>query len=128
VTPRRCPCGTALSYAECCGRLHDRTTTAGTAEQLMRSRYSAFVLGDAGYLLDTWHPSTRPRTLDLDDDVRWTGLEVLASTGGSLLAAEGTVEFRASYVRDRRPGAQHENSRFVREDGQWRYLDGVSLG
>jgi SEC-C motif-containing protein len=128
VTPRPCPCRSGLPLVECCGRLHDRTATAGTAEQLMRSRYSAFVLGDAGYLLDTWHPSTRPRTLDLDDDVRWTGLEVLASTGGSLLAAEGTVEFRASYVRDRRPGAQHENSRFVREDGQWRYLDGVSLG
>jgi len=93
----------------------------------MRSRYSAFVIGDAGYLLDTWHPSTRPRTLDLDDDVRWTGLEVLATTGGSLLAAEGTVEFRASYVRDRRPGAQHENSRFVRDGGRWTYLDGVSL-
>ena len=128
MTLRRCPCGTGLSYAECCGRLHDRTATAGTAEQLMRSRYSAFVLGDAGYLLDTWHPSTRPRTLDLGDDVRWTGLEVLATTDGSLLAAEGTVEFRASYVRDRRPGAQHENSRFVRDGGRWHYLDGVSLG
>ena len=128
MTPRRCPCGTGLPYADCCGRLHERTATPATAEQLMRSRYSAFVLGDAGYLLDTWHPSTRPRTLDLDDDVRWTGLEVLASTGGSLLAAEGTVEFRASYVRDRRPGAQHENSRFVRDGGRWHYLDGVALG
>ena len=124
---RPCPCGTGLPLDECCGRLHDGTASAATAEQLMRSRYSAFVLGDAGYLLDTWHPSTRPRTLDLDDDVRWTGLEVLATTGGSLLAAEGTVEFRASYVHDRRAAAQHENSRFVREDGHWRYLDGVSL-
>jgi SEC-C motif-containing protein len=98
----------------------------------MRSRYSAFALGDAGYLLATWHPTTRPSRLDLDDDVRWTGLDVLAVTGGSLLAAEGTVEFRAFYVasrvRDGRSGAQHENSRFVRDGGQWRYLDGVSLG
>jgi SEC-C motif domain protein len=94
----------------------------------MRSRYSAFAVGDAGYLLATWHPSTRPRRLDLDDDVRWTGLEVLATSGGSLLAVEGTVEFRAHHVRDRQAGAQHENSRFVREDGAWRYLDGVSLG
>jgi SEC-C motif-containing protein len=124
---RRCPCGTGLSLGECCGRLHDGTMTAGTAEQLMRSRYSAFVLGDAGYLLRTWHSSTRPGRLDLDDTVRWTGLEVLATTGGSLLAAEGTVEFRASYLVGHRAGAQHENSRFVREDGQWRYLDGVSL-
>jgi SEC-C motif-containing protein len=94
----------------------------------MRSRYSAFAVGDAGYLLATWHPATRPGRLDLDDEVRWTGLDVLATTAGSLLGAEGTVEFRAHYVRDGRTGAQHENSRFVREDGAWRYLDGVSLG
>jgi SEC-C motif domain protein len=116
-----------LPLDDCCGSLHDGAATAATAEQLMRSRYSAFVLGDAGYLLRTWHPSTRPRTLELDDDVRWTGLDVLATTGGSLLAAEGTVEFRAAYVRGRVAGAQHENSRFVREGGQWFYLDGVSL-
>ena len=127
MLPRRCPCGTGLPMAGCCGPLHEGTTTAGTAEQLMRSRYSAFVVGDAGYLLTTWHPTTRPRTLDLDDGVRWTGLDVLATSGGSLLAAEGTVEFRASNVHEGRAGAQHENSRFVREDGRWRYLDGVSL-
>jgi SEC-C motif-containing protein len=58
--------------------------------------------------------------------VRWTGLEVLGTTGGSLLSAEGTVEFRAHHVVDGVAGAQHELSRFVREDGRWRYLDGVS--
>ncbi|HEY0509045.1 MAG TPA: YchJ family protein [Blastococcus sp.] len=127
MTRRPCPCGTGLPLDECCGRLHDGTAPAATAEQLMRSRYSAFVLGDAGYLLATWHPTTRPRTLDLDPHVRWTGLDVLATTGGSLLGSEGTVEFRAHYVRDGGAGAQHENSRFVREGGHWRYLDGVSL-
>ena len=128
VSLRRCPCGTGLPYAECCGRLHDGAATAATAEQLMRSRYSAFAVGDAAYLLRTWHPATRPGALEIDDDVRWTGLDVLGTTGGSLLAADGTVEFRASYVRAGRAGAQHENSRFVSEDGQRRYLDGVSLG
>jgi SEC-C motif-containing protein len=123
---RRCPCGTGLPLAECCGRLHDGSASAATAEQLMRSRYTAFAVGDAGYLLATWHPRTRPRTLSLDG-ARWTGLEVLATTGGSMLATEGTVEFRAHYVGEHGAGAQHENSRFVREDGQWRYLDGVSL-
>ena len=59
--------------------------------------------------------------------MRWTGLDVLGTTGGSLLSAEGTVEFRAHHVREGGPGAQHENSRFVRDDGRWRYLDGVSL-
>jgi SEC-C motif domain protein len=93
----------------------------------MRSRYSAFALGDPAYLLATWHPSTRPRRLDLDHEIRWTGLDVLTTTGGSLLAAEGTVEFRAHYVVGGREGAQHENSRFARTGGQWRYVDGVSL-
>jgi SEC-C motif domain protein len=131
MPPRRCPCGTGLIYAECCGRLHDELRSgpggAATAEALMRSRYSAFVLGDAGYLLATWHPTTRPRTLRLDPAVRWTGLDVLATDGGSLLAAEGTVEFRAHYLVSGVPGAQHERSRFARDDGRWSYLDGVSL-
>lgn len=89
----------------------------------MRSRYSAFAVGDVAYLLATWHPSTRPRTLTLDDDVHWTGLDVLATTGGSMFETEGTVEFRASH----RSGAQHENSRFAREGGRWFYVDGVGL-
>ncbi|SNR23911.1 SEC-C motif-containing protein [Blastococcus mobilis] len=93
----------------------------------MRSRYSAFVLGDAGYLLATWHRTTRPRSLDLDRDVRWIGLDVLATSGGSLLGSEGTVEFRAHYLSGGVAGTQHENSRFVRDGGQWRYVDGVSL-
>ena len=93
----------------------------------MRSRYSAFALGNARYLLESWHPRTRPRTVDVDPEVRWTGLDVLARTGGSPLETEGTVEFRAHYVVAGRAGAQHENSRFVRESGRWTYLDGVSL-
>ncbi|WP_158580023.1 YchJ family protein [Geodermatophilus marinus] len=127
MTPRRCPCGTGSPYDECCGPLH-AGAPAATAEQLVRSRYSAFVVGDTGYLLATWHPSTRPRTLDPDPAVRWTGLEVLATTGGGLLAGEGTVEFRASWVVDREPGAQHEVSRFVRDGGAWRYLDALPPG
>jgi len=127
VSLRRCPCGTGLPLADCCGRLHDGTARAATAEQLMRSRYSAFALGNAEYLLETWHSTTRPRTLALDPGVRWIGLDVLGTTGGSPLHADGTVEFRAHYVRNRESGAQHENSRFVRDRGQWRYLDGVAL-
>jgi SEC-C motif domain protein len=127
VRPRPCPCGSGLPYAECCGRLHDGTAAAATAEQLMRSRYSAFAVGDPAYLLATWHPSTRPRSLDLDPEVRWVGLDVLATTGGALLAAEGTVEFRAHSVVHGVAGSQHEDSRFVREGGRWYYLDGVAL-
>ena len=123
MAPRRCPCGTGLPYPECCGRLHDGTATAATAEQLMRSRYSAFAVDDPAYLLATWHPSTRPPSLELDSTVRWTGLDVLATTDGGLLASEGTVEFRAWYRHVGETGSQHEVSRFTRVDGAWRYLD-----
>ncbi|MCW2581618.1 MAG: hypothetical protein JWQ53_408 [Klenkia sp.] len=127
MAARRCPCGTGLPYDECCGRLHTGAARAATAEQLMRSRYSAFVVGDPAHLLATWHPDTRPADLELDGATRWTGLDVLATTGGSMLEAEGTVEFRASYVRDRERGAQHEDSRFTRVAGRWVYRDGVAL-
>jgi SEC-C motif-containing protein len=105
----------------------DGTVPAPTAEALMRSRYTAFALGDAEHLLASWHSRTRPRRLDLDAEMRWTGLELLGRTGGTMLDDQGTVEFRASYRAGSRSGAQHERSRFAREDGRWRYLDGVSL-
>ena len=95
----------------------------------MRSRYSAYVLGDVPYLLRSWHRSTRPASLVLDDDLRWDGLDVLARSGGGPFDDEGTVEFRAHHRAGGVPGgvrgAQHEHSRFVREDGAWRYLDAV---
>ncbi|SHL40389.1 YchJ family protein [Actinacidiphila paucisporea] len=120
--PAPCPCGLATAYADCCGALHAGRTAAATAEQLMRSRYSAFAVGDAGYLLRSWHSSTRPPELALDREVRWTGLEILGGTGGSAFHSEGTVEFRAHYRSGRAAGEQHEDSRFVREGGAWVYV------
>ncbi|GLZ36016.1 hypothetical protein Lesp02_82030 [Lentzea sp. NBRC 105346] len=87
----------------------------------MRSRYSAFAVGDETYLLRTWHPDKRPRDVGLDPAQRWTRLEILATSGGGLLQNEGTVEFRA-HATD---GVVHERSRFVRVDGQWVYLEGT---
>jgi SEC-C motif-containing protein len=107
--------------------LHDGSAAAATAEQLMRSRYSAFALGDARYLLGTWHSSTRPAILRLDPDVRWTALEMLDTVRGSLLDQDGIVEFRAHHTAAGAAGAQHERSRFIRDGGTWWYLDGVSL-
>jgi len=91
----------------------------------MRSRYSAFATGDAGYLLRTWSTRTRPAVLRLDPETRWTGLDILGGTGGTAFHAEGTVEFRAHYRLAGGAGAageQHENSAFAREDGQWVYV------
>lgn len=118
-----CPCGRGLPYPQCCGALHDGAKAA-TAEALMRSRYSAFALADEAYLLRTWHRSTRPRRIGFDPNREWTRLEIIGTGAGGLLHAEGTVEFRAHYEDAGTPGAQHENSRFVRVDGQWVYLDG----
>ncbi|MFF9032323.1 YchJ family protein [Streptomyces iakyrus] len=120
MTRRSCPCGLPQAYEACCGRYHSGAAAAPTAEALMRSRYCAFVQGDAGYLLRTWHPGTRPGTLELDPGMRWTGLEILGTSGGSAFHSAGTVEFRASY----RGGSLHERSSFERVDGAWVYVDG----
>lgn len=87
----------------------------------MRSRYSAFALDDAQYVLRSWHPDTRPAGVEPDPALRWVGLDVLESTGGGLFDAEGVVEFRAHYRDAGRPGELHERSRFVRHDGAWVY-------
>jgi SEC-C motif-containing protein len=98
--------------------------TAPTAERLMRSRFSAFAVGDGSYLLATWHPRTRPASLDLDPDLEWRRLEIAAVTAGGAHDDTGTVEFVAHYweATGRRRGEQRENSAFVREDGQWFYV------
>lgn len=123
----RCPCGTGETYGACCARLH-RGERAATAEQLMRSRFSAFAVGDADYLRRSWHPRTRPRDLDLDDGLRWTRLDVLNTSGGGPFDTEGTVEFRAHYRQGGRPGSLHENSEFTRVDGHWVYVAPVGRG
>jgi SEC-C motif-containing protein len=91
----------------------------------MRSRYCAFVVRDAAYLLRTWSVRARPPRLQFDEDVQWTGLDILGSTGGTAFHTEGTVEFRAHFMVDGQPDDQYENSRFVREDGLWVYVDAV---
>lgn len=93
----------------------------------MRSRYTANVLGSAGYLLASWHPSTRPARIDLDENVRWRRLQIVDTVRGGEGDVEGLVEFRASYRSPAGLGLVHERSRFVREDGQWLYLDGEIL-
>lgn len=121
----RCPCLSGETYGNCCGRFHSGSASAPTAEALMRSRYSAFAVGNAPYLLATWHPDHRPDQLDLDPELEWRRLDILATSGGGPLDSTGTVEFTAHYRQDGQRGSQHELSRFVRENGQWLYLDGV---
>lgn len=126
-----CPCGRrdkagrALAYAQCCGRYVPafQTTPAPDAEALMRSRYSAFVLERADYLLATWYSSTRPVVVEFDPGVKWLGLEVKQHQ--VIDADHAEVEFVARQ-RDCTGHAVrlHERSRFQREDGRWFYVDG----
>ncbi|WP_329577770.1 YchJ family metal-binding protein [Kitasatospora sp. NBC_01250] len=120
-----CPCGRPASYADCCRRLHRGEAEAATAEQLMRSRFSAFVVHDSAYLLSSWHPRTRPAEVDFDPRLHWQRLDILGSTEGGPFHQEGTVEFVAHYVEGRLDGRLHENSRFMRHEGSWVYLDGT---
>ncbi|MGB4136714.1 MAG: YchJ family metal-binding protein [Microbacterium sp.] len=97
-----------------------------TAEALMRSRFEAFRRADAAWLLHTWHPSTRPVELDLEDNPRWRGLQIVEAVGGAPEDEEGIVEFRATYLAEDGSGIGilHERSNFVKEDGRWLYVDG----
>jgi SEC-C motif-containing protein len=90
----------------------------------MRSRYSAYAVGDTDYLLATWHPSTRPTRLALDPERRWTRLEVVDRSGGGLFDDTARVAFRAHSQRRGRAEVLAEDSRFVREGGRWLYVDG----
>ena len=90
----------------------------------MRSRYAAYVLEREGYLLETWHPETRPTALDLSAGQKWLGLKVLRSEQGNERDDAGLVEFVARFKIDGRGHRLHEISRFERVDGHWRYLDG----
>ncbi len=118
----RCPCLSGLPYAKCCEPLHRGDADAPTAEQLMRSRFSAFAVGDAAYLVATWHRRTRPRNVALDADLRWYRLDILDRTAGGPLDAQGEVEFEAYWRSPDDRGSQRERSRFVREGGRWYYL------
>lgn len=119
-----CPCGRA-DYDRCCGRFHDGAIPE-TAEQLMRSRYSAYVLGLGDYLAATWHPDTRPSSIDVGSAeakaTRWLGLDVKRHSADGDRA---TVEFVARYrVGGGSAQRLHELSRFERIDGRWYYRDG----
>lgn len=120
-----CDCGSSQPYAACCGRYHGGPLhlQAPDAETLMRSRYSAFVRDLTTYLLDTWHTSTRPSTLEPNPKgLRWLGLEVRQHRVQD--ADHATVEFVVRSKLGGRAQRLHETSHFVREGGRWFYVDG----
>ncbi|MFL0580547.1 YchJ family protein [Dietzia sp. 179-F 9C3 NHS] len=120
---RACPCGSGRGLDACCGPLVLDGLPAETAEALMRSRYTAFVLGETEHLWRTWHPRTRPATVD-SGGVTWTGLRVLEVSGGGPDEATGVVEFEARFTVDGAADVHRERSTFERRGGRWTYVTG----
>lgn len=121
-----CPCGSGIDFESCCGRYISGNQDAPTAATLMRSRYTAYVVADEKYLLDTWHRSTRPGELGLQRDIspKWIGLDIKKAKNGLENDTEGTVEFVARYKVNGKAERLHEVGRFCKEQGKWYYLDG----
>lgn len=122
-----CPCGSNKSYPDCCERAHKNLSVVTTAEQLMRSRYSAFVLTNGSYLMDSHHSSTRPvkerKSIEAwAKSVSWIRLEVLDRENGEINDQKGTVTFNAYFFENGKVEVIHEKSEFVKENGLWMYL------
>ncbi|MGH1540008.1 MAG: YchJ family protein [Arenicella sp.] len=116
----------AVTYSECCGQFIDEHVLPPTAEQLMRSRYTAYALSKSDYLLSTWHTSTRPRTLDIDSHLKWLGLTVRRVEQGAAADDKAVVEFVARYkVGGQKAERLQETSDFVKEGGRWFYVTGL---
>lgn len=121
-----CPCNSEKELEECCGPILAGTKLASTAEALMRSRYTAYVLEDYPHVIGSCHKTTRPAADDFADGqaVDWCGLEIKDTEFGGEDDDAGIVEFVASYRAKGAVLGLHERARFVKEDGQWFYVEG----
>ena len=121
-----CLCGSGLAYTACCEKYLNGSEQAETAQVLMRSRYSAYVAVQKDYLLRTWHESSRPSQLVLEqsDNLQWLGLTIIETERGEAEDKRGIVEFVASYTTSNGEQSLHERSYFVKEQGLWFYLSG----
>lgn len=122
-----CYCGSLTSYSNCCQKAHKNIAEAKTAEQLMRSRYSAFVLANGEYLMQSHHSSTRPlkekkAIVKWAKSVEWIKLEVLETTKGTAKDTEGIVTFKAYFYENGKVDVIHEKSAFLKENNHWSYL------
>ncbi len=119
-----CFCGSQQNFELCCNKFITKQAQPETAEQLMRSRYSAYILKNESYLLNSWHETTRPESLELtNDSTQWMGLKIIDT-------ADNTVEFVAYFTQDTlnrdKIYALTETSHFVKEN-IWQYIEGESV-
>jgi SEC-C motif-containing protein len=127
-----CPCGSAADYSSCCGPLITGGRTASTAEQLMRSRYSAYVKKEMAYILTSLHPEHRA---DYDEtssrawaeSAQWHGISILNTVKGGPDDTEGEVEFSVSFTEKGMKQVHHERSSFKKEGGTWYFTTGKTM-
>lgn len=122
-----CPCGSSNKYVDCCAIAHGDISFVKTAEQLMRSRYTAFTMANGEYLMKSHHSTTRPikeqkAIENWAKSVSWIRLEVLGTTEGKKTDQKGTVTFNAYYFEHGKVQVIREKSAFVKENGIWMYL------
>ncbi len=126
-----CPCGSKKDYSQCCQSIHQNPQNAIVPEQLMRARYSAHVLKLVDFIVQTYHPDCQAenqrKEIAESAKLNWIGLEVLASAQSDQNENEGFVEFSARLLDGDKIETMHERSRFLREDGQWYYVDGTFI-
>lgn len=120
-----CPCGgspAGASFEQCCEPALSNQHWPETAEALMRSRYTAFALGNHDHLFRTWHPATRPTEVSADPSAEWLGLTIHETEAGQASDESGVVEFTARYIAAGRGDSQHEVSLFRKRAGRWMYV------
>jgi len=126
VVSLSCQCGSGIGYAQCCEPFHTGEKLPETAVALMRSRYSAYCLRNSDYLLTTWEPAKRPKSIDFSkENVIWLRLEIGETEKGGSKDNKGVVSFKAFFSQDDEDFVMRETSRFVKNNGQWFYSDGV---
>lgn len=118
-----CPCESGRRFGQCCGPVL-AGRAAATAEALMRSRYTAWVLENPHYLRESWHPRTRPPEISVEPGLKWLGLKIVRTEAGTETDQHGIVEFVARYKIGGRGHRLHETSTFERLDGRWVYVSG----
>ena len=122
--PLSCPCESGLHYKNCCQPYLEQIKDAPTAEALMRSRYTAFVLKNEAYLRYSWHPDYCPADIHVNEKTKWLGLKIKKTNAGGKGDSSGEVEFIARSRLNGKASRLHETSRFTRLDSRWVYLDG----
>jgi SEC-C motif-containing protein len=121
-----CLCGSTLAYGDCCQLFHSAKQLPETAEALMRSRYTAYILQDGAYLQATWDATKRPESIDFSrENIKWLRLEITETKKGGAKDSKGLVTFKAYYIQDGEEHIMNEISRFTKQAGRWFYLDGV---